>query len=558
MNADKNRFNITILVMLMVTQLGFGQKEFNNWHFGSGVTFDFNSGDPVVGTNSSISVNEGSASVSDCEGNLMFYTDGSTVWNKLNAVMPNGTGLDGGSSSMLGVPPSQGALIVKRPETSGIFYIFTASSSKGLKYSIVNMTLNGGLGDVLVKNIVLDTTRTEKLAVTYHSNLKDIWVVTHYDKTNQYDSFLMTKDGVALNGVSSFDGDNHEDSHGDLKISRDGSKIGCVVDFKGRIYLGDFNNTTGVISNTTSAGGYSNPHGVEFSPDNSKMYINSTTSGIIQFPLAGTNTQTLSNSITIGPSTDVYGSLQLGPNDKIYVTNANSSYIGIISEPNAYGDAASFTKDALYVGGSRAGYELTNVTLTSKTSINGPNSVQYNNACSADLIIFTLGIETDIIDVLWVFGDTASVLNNYSVELSPEHQYSGVGLYNGKVDINYSCGSETINFSVDISEATIGNQDSCNTDSSLLYTEKNTFPISIKIYPNPATFKIDYEIYMEDNIKQSISITDVAGNVVFIKNIRNKRGRFDGSISCDTFSRGIYFLKVHDGKTISTTKIILQ
>jgi hypothetical protein len=370
----------------MFSQLSFSQKQFNNWHFGSGVTFDFNSGDPVAGTNSSISVNEGSATVSDCEGNLLFYTDGTIVWNKLNAIMPNGTGLDGGSSSVLGVPSSQGALIVKRPETSGIFYIFTASSSKGLKYSIVNMTLNGGLGDVLVKNIVLDTNRTEKLAVTYHSNLKDIWVVTHYNKTNQYDSFLMTKDGVVPNGVSSFDGDNHEDSHGDLKVSRDGTKIGSVVDFKGRIYLGDFNTTTGVISNTASVGGYANPHGLEFSPDNSKMYINSTTSGIIQFPIAGTNSQTLNNSTTIGSSTGVYGSLQLAPNDKIYVTNANSNYIGVISEPNANGNTASFTKEAVFVGGDRAGYELTNVTLVSSCDVE-VSLIEKNNSSTCDFTI---------------------------------------------------------------------------------------------------------------------------------------------------------------------------
>ncbi|MFT6747016.1 MAG: gliding motility-associated-like protein [Glaciecola sp.] len=429
------------------------QGEFNNWHFGSGVTFNFNSGNPTVGTGSSISVNEGSATVSDCEGNLLFYTDGSVVWNKSNNFMANGTGLDGGSSSVLGVSSTQGALIVKRPQTAGIYYIFTASSSKGLKYSIVNMNLNGGLGEVIIKNTVLSANKTEKLAVTYHSNSKDIWLVTHYEGSNQYESFLVSRTGVSSSGVSSFDGADHTDSHGDIKISRDGSKIGSVVDFNGRIYLGDFNNSTGKVSNTASAGGYSNPHGVEFSPDNSKMYINSTSNGIIQFSIAGSNSQTLNNKTTIGSSSSVYGSLQLAPNDKIYVTNANSSYIGVISDPNAFGNLASFVNESVYIGGGRAGYELTNVTLVSPNSFNGPNTVQFNGTCSNDITKFNLGVETSIVDVLWEFGDPNSILKNYSTKLSPEHQFTSVGTYYGKVDINYSCGSETINFTVIISEA---------------------------------------------------------------------------------------------------------
>jgi hypothetical protein len=415
---------------MFLSQNIIAQNEFNNWHFGNGATLNFNGGSPTAGSNSSLSTSEGSAAVSDCQGNLLFYTDGITVWNKNNNIMSYGTGLDGGPTSSLGIPSSQGALIVKRPETTDIYYIFTASSSKGLKYSVVNMSLNDNLGDVLVKNIVLDTNRTEQLAVTYHSNLKDIWVVTHYDETNQYESFLITKDGIIPKGVSSFDGDNYEDSHGDLKISRDGSKIGSVIDFTGRVYLGDFNNTTGVVSNTESLSGFSNPHGVEFSPDNSKMYVNSTSKGILQFSIVGTNAQILNNYIAISSTNDVYGSLQLGPDNRIYVANNDASYLGIIVNPNAYGNAANYVEKGIFIGSSRSGWGITNVTLTGSNLFNGPNTVQFIGTCENHITKFSLTNESNIVDVLWEFGDTSSAVENYSIEINPEHQYTGVGLYN--------------------------------------------------------------------------------------------------------------------------------
>jgi len=431
----------------------FSQGEFNNWHFGSGATLDFNSGSAVAGTSSSISTSEGSAAVSDCNGNLLFYSDGSNVWNRSNNIMTNGTGLDGSSGSILGTPSTQGALIVKRPETSGIYYIFTASSGRGLKYSIVNMNLNSGLGEVIIKNTLLSSNPTQKLAVTYHSNGKDIWVVTHYDGNNQYEAFLVTRTGVSILGVSSFDGVNQDDAHGDLKISRNGSKIASVVDFKGTVYLGDFNNSTGVVTNTASSGGFSNPHGIEFSPDNSKMYTNSTNNGVIQFSVAGTNTQTINSAIIIGSSTSIYGSMQLGPDDRIYVTDANSSYLSVITNPNAYGNSCGLLKESLFIGGSRAGYEVTNATLISPTSYNGPNTVLFNSTCVNEITNFSLAVETDIVDALWEFGDPTSILDNYSTKLNPEHQYTGLGTYTGKVVINYSCGSETINFIVVIGDA---------------------------------------------------------------------------------------------------------
>lgn len=441
---------INFLLLFLIPLVVFGQKEFNNWHFGYRASITFNGGGPALNGTSSISHDESTATVSDCEGNLLFYTDGSTVWNKNNAVMSNGTGLAGGGSFL---NSTQGSLIVKRPKTTGIYYIFTSSENDGINYSTVNMNANSGLGSVIIKNTNIGGRGSQKLAVTYHSNGSDIWVVTHYSDNNQYEAFLVTPTGVNPSGINSFDGPAHTDGHGDIKISQDGKKIGSVIDFDGKVYLGDFNNSTGRVTGTVMRSGFQNPHGVEFSPDNSKMYINSTSSGIIQFDLSsGSNSVSLQNSINISTPRNIYGSLQLGPDGRIYVTNEQSSSLSVIVSPNQLGFAANFAYESFFIGSDRASYSITNVTLTSPPSFNGPNTVNYANSCLGNITQFSLGNSNDIVDVLWEFGDVGSGLQNFSTLISPTHEYKSVGTYFGSVEINYECGSETINFTVVISQ----------------------------------------------------------------------------------------------------------
>src|SRR4030095_14737495 len=110
--------------------------------------------------------------ISDSIGNLLFYTDGITVRNSNHAIMPNGTGLTGNSTS------THSAIILPMPGSPGMYYIFTTFYD--FSYSIVDMSLNNGLGDVTVKNhIIMANVNTEKQCVTRHANGVDIWINLH-------------------------------------------------------------------------------------------------------------------------------------------------------------------------------------------------------------------------------------------------------------------------------------------------------------------------------------------------------------------------------------------
>ena len=118
----------------------YAQNQMNIWHFGNGAGLDFSGGAPVSISGGQTNQNEGTAILSDSLGNLLFYTDGMTVWNANHAFMQNGTGLLGHNSSTMS------GLIVPNPKRDSIYYVFTVGvTTPDLRFSEINMNLAGGI-----------------------------------------------------------------------------------------------------------------------------------------------------------------------------------------------------------------------------------------------------------------------------------------------------------------------------------------------------------------------------------------------------------------------------
>src|SRR5690606_29191499 len=151
---------------------------------------DFMTSPPTPLNNSAMNTHEGCASIADGTGNLLFYTDGITVYNAAHTTMSNGTGLYGDFSS------AQSAIIIRQPGSSSIYYIFTMAvvrSTTGLCYSIVDMSLAAGQSSVMVKNISLSSgTTCESLPATKHANGGDYWIMTQERSTTNYKAYLLT------------------------------------------------------------------------------------------------------------------------------------------------------------------------------------------------------------------------------------------------------------------------------------------------------------------------------------------------------------------------------
>src|ERR1043165_3303304 len=83
---------LVLIAISVISNSLFAQYYTNQnkvWAFSVNGGIDFGSGMPAV-FNTSIYTYEGSASVSDVNGNLLFYTDGNYVFNRYGDMMPSG------------------------------------------------------------------------------------------------------------------------------------------------------------------------------------------------------------------------------------------------------------------------------------------------------------------------------------------------------------------------------------------------------------------------------------------------------------------------------------
>ena len=142
----------TFLFLALITNIN--AQENTHWYFGDAAVLDFTSASPTLTypSPSAMSTDGGSASVSDALGNLLFYTNGVTVWNKDHAVMPNGSDL--GSGDPFGTSVSQSVVIIPDPSSANQYYIFTNHALSGVFYSVVDMSIDNGdgsFGDVTMQ-----------------------------------------------------------------------------------------------------------------------------------------------------------------------------------------------------------------------------------------------------------------------------------------------------------------------------------------------------------------------------------------------------------------------
>ena len=214
-----------IILFSLLYVIGYTQipGQTTNWYFGTNAGITFNSGSPVALTNGALTTTEGVATMSDNSGNILFYTNGVTVWNKNHLVMTNGTGLLGDVSS------TQSAIIVQKPNQPNIYYIFTSDNDaepNGICYSIVDMSLSVGLGAVTTKNTQLKTPSCEKLCAVRHCNNVDVWVLSHDWNTNVFTGWVVDNIGVASITAWSISGSVvsgvPQSAYGQLKASPNG------------------------------------------------------------------------------------------------------------------------------------------------------------------------------------------------------------------------------------------------------------------------------------------------------------------------------------------------
>jgi hypothetical protein len=393
---------------------GNAQKETYNWHFANNSHISFVTGSPVLLTGCQIYNSfqqEGTSSMSDAIGNTLFYSDGVTVWNSMDSVMPNGTGLTGNNST------TQSALIVPKPGSVSEYFLFTLTSLAGtheLSYSIVDMTLAGGLGDVAVKNVLVADSMTEKQIAVRHSNGSDFWLITHKDLSNEFESYLINASGVAATPVISAAGwviTGTFGTVGGLKASLSGNKIAAAYWHNNVFELYDFNNSTGFVSNpvTIQNSLYNEAYAVEFSPDGHFLYGSCYNANkIYQFDAQSAAPV----GVLVGPAGHHAGEMLLGPDGRIYISLNSSNYLGVINAPNSAGTACNFIENGFSLDTNHSLIGLPNmvhdlITLVSVETILAETSFTiYPNPASDQFTISSGQLTINKIEIFNLPGET--------------------------------------------------------------------------------------------------------------------------------------------------------
>jgi PKD repeat protein len=391
------------------------------WYFGDGAGLDFSTEPPTVLGNGQTYSREASAVAVDPFGNLLFYSDGQKVFNRNHQVMPNG-------GSLFGHPSTTQMLILPQPGKPWRYYVFTPNSfdnlgsGNGTTYSVVDMTLQGGLGDVVPNErnleIVQQSLFTEKITASRHCNGKDWWILVKEQGNKNFRSYLLNENGLQPPFVSVLGTPPPSPTYnsvGCMKFNPEGNLLINTLFHTGGIDIMQFDQSTGMLSNAVSIiqpNVLKGPYGIEFSSDGKLMYVSSliAPSKITQFDLTQPPAQ-IGNGVAIATYQGDYryGQLQRAPNGKIYVPNTAplvfSPSLGVINAPDVKGIGCMYQENALPLSPGSANIGLPSFPqdfLPRKLDpkITGPDSLctlgdtlQYAlefKACSVDSVIWKL------------------------------------------------------------------------------------------------------------------------------------------------------------------------
>lgn len=431
---------LAVLILLILTTTCYGQKEANNWYFGNKAALDFSNGTAVARENSQMPARKGSASLSDENGNLLFYTNGSSVWNRNHTIMPNGTSLTG--TSWFSWSTINTLVAIPLPDSNSKFLILIIDGLGKFSYTEVDMTLDGGLGAVTVnKNKPIKDFLNQRITAVKHSNGKDIWIITHL--TGKFVCYLVTSSGISLTPNETIIGADYKFGlydYSQVKVSPNGKKLAIAHYEADIIEVFDFNTTTGVPSNPIEIKDSfeTHPQGLAFSGSGNILYVSGgyshyySENGILQYNLKANNINASKVNLANFIPSSSWGALQMAPDGKIYITRGPSnfdsptiSYLSVINKPEVLGIECDFKLDAINLGTGKAELGL-------PTFLQSYFNVGFyaENLCHGDNTNFYANASQSFDSIIWDFGDgTTSILEN------PVHTYTNAGTYNVNVKV---------------------------------------------------------------------------------------------------------------------------
>ena len=458
----------SLLFSVLECKLDSSMLFMTHWYFGNFGSLDFSSGFPVQTT---VALTKRSIhgeyafpgqlqpfvaatlSLSDSLGNLLFYSNGVSVWNKNHQKIPTtpmfGTSDINASSGFCYIPfPGQKGKYF----AAGVYPNFDQTPS-GVRFVLIDVDSNKILPYKEFNHPSLPNRFSEFLSVVPHCNGTDYWIITKgygLGDTKFY-CFLVTAAGIDVTQApvisSGFSHPGFNGGGNQLKSNRQGNKLllgsphGYIGIETGVLY--DFDNRTGILTNEQKipdVDGYSNIQtGVAFSPNGKYFYLmrssNFATNGrpywLFQYRVSD-----LQYKVFEAPGFYFMASFQPGPDNQIYITT-QENMLARISNPDQWGGVS--------VNGSFINMMEMDNEIQTGVSIPSFIDAKRPEPTHPDFLISSINCNTfrftnlcfDNYTSTWDFGDNSQLQTGNNVE----HNYLNPGLYT--VTLTLTVGSVT-------------------------------------------------------------------------------------------------------------------
>ncbi len=400
------------------------------WHFGRFVGLRFSEDGTITEIPTAMRSYEAAAIAYDDNGEVLFYSNGARVWNREHEIMLNGNRLAGDESATQ-------ALAVKQPGSKSLWYLFYPEAYDGsgsrvdlkMYYALIDMSKDGGRGEVVEKDILLFGNSTEKVTAIKNCNNIDWWIIMHEIGNSNFRIYKLDKDGISINPLIQPIGTIHNYSPvvvgGFIKSNRTGnilalSKGWSIFEADAGLEMFRFNRSTGLLSESIEIWNDKRfIYGIEFSHLGNKMYSHNY-GDIFQFDISSYNIEDISNSEKLlgkitGSNT---GGFIIGPDQIIYINTGQFSLAAILNpDENIPGailvENQILTQERFLLGVPNL---LHDVYKTPEPEISGPIEV----CDTSEMVLFnTLG-ECNSAELVWSIsgGAEIQVLSSDSVYLT--------------------------------------------------------------------------------------------------------------------------------------------
>ncbi len=418
----------------------------NIWYFGNRAGLDFNPlpENPVVPiTNPVMDAPEGTSTISDRNGQVVFFTDGDKVWNRTNVEIATGIGGEPGSS--------QAALIIPVPGDETLYYIFTTQEVHGsntyqVRYSLFDLKLNGGTGGLVEQNVLLFERSTER--ITGNGN----WLIAHEYGNNSFRAYRISNLGIGNPVISSIGSDHAvtsaENGQGYMKLGPQ-NRLVVALSTPGTsnvVEVFDFADSSGQVSNFRTAN-LNNPagqvYGVEFSPGGNKLFatLKGATSQIVEFAFDSVGAVYLKQP-PIAPVAEELGAIQVGPDGQIYVAVNGEPFLGTIQANEDTTQVSTFVLNGFgLLPGTNSNLGLPNFIQQLADPTQGP-SISIAGACVQDSVTFS-GTPTDPIDIFFWQVRLGGTVVTTSDQQQFNFLFTTPGLYDVSLRLTNRCGLDT-------------------------------------------------------------------------------------------------------------------